>query len=113
MSSGGTAIKKLKEIEAALSFKPICCVCFKKNVTTSYSGIFSNPGNRIFFDHSMIGLIGGLSRIIRCNLIMLFNYRIPKLSSAFLYFLALSKCSSAVAAKLWDPEKSAFAQKYK
>ena len=55
----------------------------------------------------------GLSRIMRCSFIMLYNYLIPKLSSAFLYFLALLKCSSAVAAKLCDPEKSAFAQKYK
>jgi hypothetical protein len=113
MSSGGTAIKKLKEMDAALSFNPICCVCLRKNVTTSYNGILSNPGNKILFDLSMIGFIGGLSRIIRCSLIMLFNYLIPKLSSAFLYFLAFTKCSSAVAAKLWDPEKSAFAQKYK
>jgi hypothetical protein len=113
MSRGGTAMRKLNDIDAALSFNPICCVCLRKKVTTSYKGIFSNPGNSILLDQRMIGFIGGLSKIMRCNLIMLFNYRIPKLSSAFLYFLALLKCSSAVAAKLCDPEKSAFAQKYK
>ena len=31
MNSGGMAIKKLNDTEAALSFSPICCVCLKKN----------------------------------------------------------------------------------
>lgn len=70
MKRGGMAIRKLNATEAALSFNPICCVCFMKKTTTSYKGIPSNPGNITFFDQSMIGLTGQLSMMILCSFII-------------------------------------------
>ena len=53
IKNGGTAIKKLKAIDAALSFNPISWVCLTKNFKTSYNGSFSNPGKIIFFEFSI------------------------------------------------------------
>jgi hypothetical protein len=70
MNSGGMAIRKLNATDAALSFNPICCVCFMKKTTTSYKGIPSKPGRITFFDQSMIGRTGQLSMMILCSLII-------------------------------------------
>lgn len=111
MASGGIAIRKLKEMAAALSFSPICWVCRKKNAATSYKGRPSKPGNEIFFDFRIRKATGGEVMTSRSNLVTGSGYLIRKLSSAFWYSLAFLKWSVSLDAKLWYPEKSARAQK--
>ena len=111
MASGGIAIRKLKEMAAALSFNPICWVCRKKNTATSYKGRPSKPGKKIFFDFLIRKSMGGEVMMSRSSLVTGSGYLIRKLSSAFWYSLAFLKWSVSLDAKLWYPEKSARAQK--
>ncbi len=73
MNRGGMAKRKLKDMEAALSFSRISLDWSNEKAITSYKGTPSNPGSMMCLDQLVNVFTGLLSKINRCNFIIAYD----------------------------------------